>query len=86
MAKESGKDNGATLSRREEILKVAAQVFAERGIKEATVRDIGEAAGILSGSLYYHFDSKEQIVLKLLLPSVEANYVRLLEVRRVEPE
>lgn len=61
-------------SRREEILVAAAQVIAERGFKEATVRDIGDAAGILSGSLYYHFKSKEQIVLDLLLPSVEALY------------
>jgi len=69
------------VSRREEILAVAAQVIAERGLKGATVRDIGEAAGILSGSLYYHFDSKEQIVLDLLLPSVAAQYERALELR-----
>lgn len=57
-------------SRRDEILAVAAQVIAERGLVSATVRDIGHAAGILSGSLYYHFESKEQMVLDLLLPSV----------------
>ena len=62
------------LSRREEILAIAARVIAERGIAGATVRDIGQAAGILSGSLYYHFDSKEQIVLELLLPSVQAHH------------
>ena len=33
-----------------------------------TVRDIGAAAGILSGSLYHHFESKEQMVAELLLP------------------
>lgn len=62
---------GRTPSRRDEILAVAAKVIAERGIKQATVRDIGEAAGILSGSLYYHFDSKDQIVLELLRPGIE---------------
>lgn len=60
-------------SRRDEILMAAAKVISERGYKEATVRDIGDAAGILSGSLYYHFDSKEEIVLDLLLPSVTAH-------------
>jgi AcrR family transcriptional regulator len=65
---------GNSASRRDEILEFAAQVIADRGIKDATVRDIGEAAGILSGSLYYHFDSKEQIVLELLKPSTDANY------------
>ncbi len=74
MARTSTKSTaGATSSRREEILEVAAKVIAERGIKDATVRDIGEAAGILSGSLYYHFDSKEQIVVELLRPSLQAS-------------
>lgn len=59
-----------TQSRRDEILTVAARVIAERGLAGATVRDIGEAAGILSGSLYHHFESKEQIVLDLLVDSV----------------
>ncbi len=67
-------------SRRDEILERAAQVIADRGIKNATVRDIGEAAGILSGSLYYHFESKEQIVLELLKPSTDANYESALAI------
>src|SRR4051794_27133732 len=55
-------------SRRGEILSIAAAQFAERGVASTTVRDIGAAAGILSGSLYHHFASKEQIVAELLLP------------------
>ena len=70
----------ASTSRRDEILERAAQVIADRGIKNATVRDIGEAAGILSGSLYYHFESKEQIVLELLKPSTDANYESALAI------
>ncbi len=74
MARTSTKTSeGKSLSRRDEILEVAARVIAERGIKDATVRDIGEAAGILSGSLYYHFESKEQIVVEVLRPSLQAN-------------
>lgn len=79
MAAATSTESGGRPSRREEILVAAAQVIAERGFKEATVRDIGDAAGILSGSLYYHFDSKEQIVLDLLLPSVEALYIEASE-------
>ncbi|MEP7112901.1 MAG: TetR family transcriptional regulator [Ilumatobacteraceae bacterium] len=58
-------------SRRDEILSIAAQQFAERGVASTTVRDIGTAAGILSGSLYHHFESKEQMVAELLLPVME---------------
>ncbi len=60
-----------TGSRRDEILAIAATQFAERGVASTTVRDIGAAAGILSGSLYHHFESKEQMVAELLLPVME---------------
>lgn len=58
-------------SRRDEILSIAALQFAERGVASTTVRDIGAAAGILSGSLYHHFDSKDQMVAELLLPVMQ---------------
>ncbi len=53
-------------SRREELLAIAADLFAQRGFKNTTVRDIADAAGILSGSLYHHFDSKESMVDEIL--------------------
>ena len=53
-------------TRRGELLDIAAKLFAERGFKNTTVRDIADAAGILSGSLYHHFDSKEAMVDELL--------------------
>lgn len=54
------------MSRRAELLGIAAELFAERGFRATTVRDIAEAAGILSGSLYHHFDSKESMVDEIL--------------------
>lgn len=53
-------------NRREQLLSIAAQLFAERGFRNTTVRDIADAAGILSGSLYHHFDSKESMVDEIL--------------------
>ncbi|AHH98469.1 TetR family transcriptional regulator KstR2 [Kutzneria viridogrisea] len=52
--------------RRAELLALAARMFAERGFLATTVRDIADAAGILSGSLYHHFDSKESMVDEIL--------------------
>jgi AcrR family transcriptional regulator len=57
---------GTTSVRRGELLDIAANLFAERGLKATTVRDIADAAGILSGSLYHHFDSKESMVDEIL--------------------
>jgi AcrR family transcriptional regulator len=52
--------------RQAELLQIAADLFAERGYTATTVRDIADAAGILSGSLYHHFDSKESMVDAIL--------------------
>ena len=53
-------------ARRSEIVAIAAELFAARGYADTTVREIADAAGILSGSLYHHFDSKESMVEALL--------------------
>jgi AcrR family transcriptional regulator len=55
-----------TGTRREQLLAIAAGLFAEKGFKNTTVRDIADASGILSGSLYHHFDSKESMVDEVL--------------------
>lgn len=51
--------------RRSEILDTAAELFGASGFS-ASVNDIAEACGILPGSLYHHFDSKEAIVVELV--------------------
>ncbi|AWH94674.1 MAG: TetR/AcrR family transcriptional regulator [Dietzia sp.] len=69
-------------TRREELLAIAAGLFAERGLRATTVRDIADAAGILSGSLYHHFSSKEAIVDEILrgfLDSLFGDYQRIVD-------
>ncbi|MCU1599944.1 MAG: TetR family transcriptional regulator [Frankiales bacterium] len=50
------------VDRRDVILERAADLFAKQGVAATTVREIAEAVGILSGSLYHHFASKDEIV------------------------
>jgi len=52
-------------TRREEILETAATLFASSGCR-SSLAEIAEACGILPGSLYHHFDSKEAIVVELV--------------------
>ncbi|NLG47582.1 MAG: TetR/AcrR family transcriptional regulator [Gordonia sp.] len=69
-------------SRRDELLGIAGELFADRGLRSTTVRDIADAAGILSGSLYHHFDSKESMVDELLrdfLDSLFASYREIVD-------
>lgn len=70
------------VSRRQEILQVAAMLFVQHGYKSTTVRAIADSAGILSGSLYHHFQSKEVIAYELIqdyLSQLLASYQRVID-------
>ena len=74
-------------SRRDELLDLAATMFAERGLRATTVRDIADSAGILSGSLYHHFKSKEQMVEEVLRDFLDWLFTRYQEIvgREADP-
>src|SRR5690606_39452175 len=52
-------------TRRTEILQTAALLIATSGLR-TSLQEIADAAGILPGSLYHHFESKEAILIELL--------------------
>lgn len=52
-------------SRRAEILATAASLIASSGLR-TSLQEIADAAGILPGSLYHHFESKEAILVELI--------------------
>jgi AcrR family transcriptional regulator len=60
---QKGADDEASADRRQKIMTEAARLFASRGFDATKIRDIAAAAGILGGSLYYYFASKEEIFL-----------------------
>ncbi|MFC4059199.1 TetR/AcrR family transcriptional regulator [Planomonospora corallina] len=64
--RDSASTAAARAGRRTELLATAAEVFASRGYAATTVREVADAAGMLGGSLYYHFDSKEAMVDEIL--------------------
>jgi TetR/AcrR family transcriptional regulator, cholesterol catabolism regulator len=75
---------GQPNSRRDELLELAAAMFAERGLRATTVRDIADGAGILSGSLYHHFASKEEMVDELLRGFLDWLFARYNEIMDTE--
>lgn len=49
-------------STRARLLACAARLFEQKGFARTTVRDIAAEVGILSGSIFHHFSSKEEIL------------------------
>ncbi|BCJ46328.1 TetR family transcriptional regulator [Actinoplanes ianthinogenes] len=62
---------------RAEILRVALELFTERGFEGTSIRDLSEALGMTKSSLYYHFEGKEAII-QALLASRRAEFDELL--------
>ena len=55
-----------SVQKKQYILDTARKVFAEKGYKSVTMKDIVEACEISRGGLYLYFDSTEQILLETL--------------------
>jgi AcrR family transcriptional regulator len=49
----------------ERVLRVATELFAERGYDATGVQDISEATGLGRGALYYHIKSKQELLLRI---------------------
>jgi AcrR family transcriptional regulator len=59
---------------RQRILDAAAKVFREQGYANARLSDIAALAGMQTGSLYYHFDSREDLVAEILRLGIETSW------------
>jgi AcrR family transcriptional regulator len=59
--------DAARPSRREQILRAAAQLFAERGSRAVGVDDVGAAVGVTGPAIYRHFASKDAMLAEMLL-------------------
>lgn len=55
----------ARRSKRESVMAKAAELIARQGFDGTSMRDIAAAVGMLPGSLYYHFASKEDLLLDI---------------------
>ncbi|MEW6403774.1 MAG: TetR/AcrR family transcriptional regulator [Chloroflexota bacterium] len=57
--------------RREQILTAAFRVAARKGLESMTVRDVAAEAGLSSGLVFFHFETKEALLLAMLDELVE---------------
>jgi AcrR family transcriptional regulator len=54
------------LQRRDEIIAAAKKVFVHKGFHATTIADIAKEAGLAYGSVYWYFDSKDDLFRKLI--------------------
>jgi AcrR family transcriptional regulator len=53
-------------ARREQIVGAATRVFAEKGFRRATTREVARAAGVSEGTIYNYFEDKDALLLTIL--------------------
>ena len=56
---------GNGVATKERILNAAIELFAEKGYKEVTMREIANAVGIKASSLYKHYENKDRILQRI---------------------
>ena len=67
---------GLEANRRSELLQAAARLFVQKGFAATTTRDIAEAVGMRSGSPFYHFRSKQDLLTAAILDGLESGHQR----------
>ncbi|BCJ67291.1 TetR/AcrR family transcriptional regulator [Polymorphospora rubra] len=66
MAKKSNKETTS-----ERVLRVATELFAEKGYDATGVQELSESTGLGRGALYYHIKNKQQLLLSIALRLLE---------------
>jgi AcrR family transcriptional regulator len=56
-------------NRDEEVLAVAISVMSERGYSATSIQEVADRVGVLKGSLYHYFGSKEELLFRILTES-----------------
>lgn len=72
--------------RRQNVLDAAAHHFCAHGYDAASMRDIADAAGLLVGSLYHHFASKEDLFINVFEEGLRRSTVAVMAALQIRRE
>jgi AcrR family transcriptional regulator len=70
--------------RRAEVLRVASELFLEKGYEATSTADIAQRLGILRASVYYYLDTKEALLFELMEDVYEGFLTAVEEIRTAE--
>lgn len=71
MPRSPSANDAIRLATRQRLLDAAMRCFASKGFAGTSIRDIAQAAGVASGLLYAHFDSKDTLLLSVFAQSMQ---------------
>ena len=71
---------------RDGVLDIAARLFREQGYGSVSLRKIAETAGIKAGSIYYHFGSRDEIVVAVLDKGIQVVHDSMRQAVSALPE
>src|SRR5437764_13543645 len=75
---------GPPRRRGREVFEAAARVFHEKGYESATIQDIADEVGLLKGSLYHYFRSKEDLLFEMIQGAHEDAFANLAQMDDIE--
>lgn len=62
---------------KEDLIKYAMECLVDVGIEKFTLKSVAEAAGVTQGTVYYHFRTKEQLLLNIVQNICERSWVEI---------
>lgn len=74
----------ARYNRDEEVLAAAIEVMSERGYPATTIQEVADRVGVLKGSLYHYFKSKEDLLFRILEGSHTQNRLIVEKVQELQ--
>lgn len=73
-------------TKRQQIIDLAAELFARKGFAGTSVTDIGAAAGLAKGALYYYIGSKETVLVEIQNRVLEPLLAAARQIQAIEGE
>jgi TetR/AcrR family transcriptional regulator, cholesterol catabolism regulator len=71
-------------NRKSDILRAAGKLFVNQGYHATSLSQVAAAVGMLKGSLYYHIESKEELLSEILLDWIDAAEANLASLRAAD--
>jgi AcrR family transcriptional regulator len=71
---------------KEQVLAEASELFKRHGYRKARLEDLGDILGVTRPALYYHFKSKQEILVEIQLRAIQGLIARINEVAHTESD